>query len=146
MEIRRFREQDRKAVISLWRECGLLVPWNHPDLDIDRKLALQGELFLVGVVDGRVVATAMGGYEGHRGWINYLAVDPGMRMRGLGRMMMERIEEELRAMGCPKINLQVRESNLEVIRFYEKLGYSSDHVIGFGKKLLDDPEYDADRL
>jgi ribosomal protein S18 acetylase RimI-like enzyme len=146
MEIRRFREQDRKAVISLWRECGLLVPWNHPDLDIDRKLALQGELFLVGVVDGRVVATAMGGYEGHRGWINYLAVDPGMRMRGLGRMMMERIEEGLRAMGCPKINLQVRESNLEVIRFYEKLGYSSDHVIGFGKKLLDDPEYDADRL
>jgi ribosomal protein S18 acetylase RimI-like enzyme len=146
MEIRRFREKDRKAVISLWRECGLLVPWNHPDLDIDRKLRVQRELFLVGVVGGEVVATAMGGYEGHRGWINYLAVAPGMRMRGLGRMMVERLEEGLRAMGCPKINLQIRESNIEVIRFYEKLGYSSDHVIGFGKRLLEDPDYDPDRL
>jgi len=146
MDIRKFREQDRKAVISLWRRCGLLVPWNHPDLDIDRKLEVQGELFLVGEIDNDVVAVAMGGYEGHRGWINYLAVDPDMRCRGLGRMMMERIEEELTAMGCPKINLQVRENNLDVIKFYEKIGYSSDHVIGFGKKLSEDPGYDPDHV
>jgi ribosomal protein S18 acetylase RimI-like enzyme len=146
MNIREFREQDRKAVISLWRRCGLLVPWNHPDLDIDRKLGVQSELFLVGVIEDSVVAVAMGGYEGHRGWINYLAVDPGMRRKGLGRMMMERIEAGLRDMGCPKINLQVRESNLDIIRFYEKIGYSSDHVIGFGKKLVEDPEYDADKV
>lgn len=146
MEIRRFIEQDRKAVISLWRRCGLLVPWNHPDLDIDRKLEVQGELFLVGVIEGAVVAVAMGGYEGHRGWINYLAVDPEMRGRGLGRMMMERIEAGLRDMGCPKINLQVRENNLDIISFYEKIGYSSDHVIGFGKKLSEDPEYDPDQV
>ncbi len=146
MEIRRFIEQDRKAVISLWRRCGLLVPWNHPDLDIDRKLEVQGELFLVGVIEGAVVAVAMGGYEGHRGWINYLAVDPEMRRRGLGRMMMERIESGLRDMGCPKINLQVRENNLDIISFYEKIGYSSDHVIGFGKKLVEDPEYDSDQV
>jgi ribosomal protein S18 acetylase RimI-like enzyme len=146
MDIREFREQDRKAVISLWRECGLLVPWNHPDFDIDRKLEVQGELFLVGEIEGKVVATAMGGYEGHRGWINYLAVDPGMRRRGLGRMMMDRIEEGLRALGCPKINLQVRESNLDVIRFYENIGYSSDHVIGFGKRLAEDPGYDPEDL
>ena len=145
MEIRRFIEQDRKAVISLWRRCGLLVPWNHPDLDIDRKLRVQGELFLVGVVDGKVVATAMGGYDGHRGWINYLAVEPEMRHKGLGRMLMVRIEEGLAEMGCPKINLQVRESNLDVIRFYEKIGYSSDHVIGFGKRLTTDPPYDPDQ-
>ena len=146
MEIRRFIEQDRKAVISLWRRCGLLVPWNHPDLDIDRKLKVQGELFLVGEIDGDVVAVAMGGSEGHRGWINYLAIDPDMRRRGLGRMMMERIEAGLRDMGCPKINLQVRENNLDVIKFYEKLGYSSDHVIGFGKKLSEDPGYDPDHV
>ncbi len=146
MNIREFREQDRKAVISLWRRCGLLVPWNHPDLDIDRKLQVQGELFLVGVIEDSVVAVAMGGYEGHRGWINYLAVDPGMRRKGLGRMMMERIEAGLRDMGCPKINMQVRESNLDIIRFYEKIGYSSDHVIGFGKKLVEDPEYDPDKV
>ena len=88
----------------------------------------------------------MGGYEGHRGWINLLAVDPDMRRRGLGRMMMERIEEGLSAMGCPKINLQIRESNFDVIRFYEKIGYSSDHVIGFGKRLSEDPEYDPDQV
>lgn len=146
MEIRSFREQDRRAVVSLWRRCGLLVDWNHPDLDIDRKLKVQGELFLVGVLDGKIVATAMGGYEGHRGWINYLAVDPGMRRRGLGRKMMERIEDGLSEMGCPKINLQIRESNLDVIRFYEKIGYSSDHVIGFGKRLTDDPAFDPDQV
>jgi ribosomal protein S18 acetylase RimI-like enzyme len=146
MDIRPFNEQDRKAVISLWRRCGLLVPWNHPDLDIDRKLHVQRELFLVGEIGGSIVATAMGGYEGHRGWINYLAVDPDMRKRGLGRMMMESIEERLRSLGCPKINLQVRESNLDVIRFYERIGYSSDHVIGFGKRLSEDPEYDEDRV
>ena len=146
MEIRPFIEQDRRAVVSLWKRCGLLVDWNHPDHDIDRKLRVQGELFLVGLIDGKVVATAMGGYEGHRGWINYLAVDPGMRRRGLGRMMMERIEEGLTGMGCPKINLQIRETNLDVIRFYEKIGYSSDHVIGFGKRFTDDPPFDPDQV
>ena len=145
MDIRKFRDQDRKAVISLWQRCGLLVPWNHPDLDIDRKLQVQSELFLVGEIDGEVVATAMGGYEGHRGWINYLAIEPEMRGKGLGRMMMKRIEEGLSGMGCPKINLQVRESNLDVIRFYEKIGYSSDHVIGFGKRLSEDPPYDPEQ-
>ncbi len=145
MDIRKFRDQDRKAVISLWQRCGLLVPWNHPDLDIDRKLQVQSELFLVGEIDGEVVATAMGGYEGHRGWINYLAVEPEMRHKGLGMMMMKRIEEGLSGMGCPKINLQVRESNLDVIRFYEKIGYSSDHVIGFGKRLSEDPPYDPEQ-
>jgi ribosomal protein S18 acetylase RimI-like enzyme len=145
MDIRKFRDQDRKAVISLWQRCGLLVPWNHPDLDIDRKLQVQSELFLVGEIDGEIVATAMGGYEGHRGWINYLAVEPEMRGKGLGRMMMKLIEEGLSGMGCPKINLQVRESNLDVIRFYEKIGYSSDHVIGFGKRLSEDPPYDPEQ-
>ncbi len=145
MEIRKFTEQDRKAVISLWERCGLLVPWNHPDLDIDRKLQVQSELFLVGEIDGEVVATAMGGYDGHRGWINYLAVEPEIRHKGLGRMMMKRIEVGLSEMGCPKINLQVRESNLDVIRFYEKIGYSSDHVIGFGKRLSEDPPYDPEQ-
>jgi ribosomal protein S18 acetylase RimI-like enzyme len=144
MNIREFREQDRKAVVALWRDCGLLVPWNHPDLDIDRKLSVQRELFLVGEVDGCVVATAMGGYEGHRGWINYLAVDPSMRRQGLGRMMMERIEDGLLKMGCPKINLQIRENNLDVKKFYERIGYGSDHVIGYGKRLSEDPPYDPD--
>ncbi len=141
--IRPFIEKDREEVIALWRDCGLVVPWNDPCLDIDRKLLVDPDLFMVGVGSegssaGRIIATVMGGYEGHRGWINYLAVAPSHRGRGYGRMIMEAVEKEIGEKGCPKINLQVRTSNLEVTRFYEHLGYSSDNVIGLGKRLVRD--------
>lgn len=141
--IRPFMEKDREGVIALWRECGLVVPWNDPSRDIDRKLLVDPDLFLVGLYGddspgGGIVAAVMGGYEGHRGWINYLAVTPAHRSRGYGRMMMEAVEKRIAEKGCPKINLQVRNSNLAVIHFYEHLGYSSDNVIGFGKRLVED--------
>lgn len=79
MHIRPFIEQDRQAVIELWQDCGLVVPWNDPNKDIDRKLKVGADLFLVGEGDGRIIATLMGGYEGHRGWANYLAVYPVAR-------------------------------------------------------------------
>jgi ribosomal protein S18 acetylase RimI-like enzyme len=143
--IRPFIEKDRAGVIALWRECGLVVPWNDPSRDIDRKLLVDPDLFLVGVPDddpsgAGIAAAVMGGYEGHRGWINYLAVSPGHRGLGYGRMIMEAVEKRIAGKGCPKINLQVRTSNLAVIRFYEHLGYSSDNVIGLGKRLVDDGE------
>jgi ribosomal protein S18 acetylase RimI-like enzyme len=122
-------------VVRLWNECGLVVPWNDPQRDIRRKLKLQLELFLVGCLDGGIVATAMAGYEGHRGWINYLAVSPECRGRGLGREMMDAAEARLKAFGCPKINLQVRSGNVEAIGFYEKIGYMRDDVVSFGKRL-----------
>ena len=133
--IRVYCEADEAAVIELWRECGLVVPWNDPKDDIAQKVRTQPELFLVGLLDGRVVASVMAGYEGHRGWINYLGVSPELQGKGLGRKMMDAAEEELRKLGCPKINLQVRRSNRAVLAFYEHLGFSKDDVVSLGKRL-----------
>jgi ribosomal protein S18 acetylase RimI-like enzyme len=140
MEIRTFRTDDEPSVIALWESCGLVRPWNNPRKDIARKLAVRPDLFLVGIVDGRIVATAMAGYEGHRGWINYVAVAPDEQRRGLGRAIMKEVESRLHAAGCPKINLQVRSSNTEVIDFYRALGYLEDDVVSLGKRLDADHE------
>jgi ribosomal protein S18 acetylase RimI-like enzyme len=138
IKVRPFTLRDQKAVVKLWNDCGLVVPVNDPLQDIRRKLKVQPKLFLVAEKKGRVVGTVMGGFDGHRGWINYLAVDPKLQKSGLGRLLMEKIEIPLRKMGCPKINLQVRESNLEVAAFYERIGYSRDRVISYGKRLVHD--------
>ncbi len=138
MNIRPFEEHDRPAVIDLWRACGLVVPQNDPDKDIDRKLKVDRDLFLVGTEDDTIVATVMGGYEGHRGWINYLAVHPDTRRNGYGEAIMHAVEARLREKGCPKVNLQVRTSNLGVIAFYAAMGYGQDEVVGMGKRLEHD--------
>lgn len=138
MKIRTFQETDTDAVVALWQACDLVRPWNDPHKDIQRKLQAGRELFLVGEVEGVIVASAMGGYEGHRGWVNYLAVHPDQQRKGYGRVLMRALEEKLLALGCPKLNLQVRQSNTAVIRFYEALGYTNDHVVSFGKRLIAD--------
>ena len=115
-----------------------MVPWNDPNKDIRRKLSVQGEMFLVGLLGSELVATVMAGYEGHRGWINYLAVAIGCQGRGFGRRMMDEAEARLRELGCPKINLQVRSSNADVIQFYKALWYSVDEVVSMGKRLESD--------
>lgn len=135
MQVRRYQPADESAVISLWRRCDLVVPKNDPARDIALKIGWQPELFFVGEDDGRILATVMAGYEGHRGWINYLAVDPDVQRRGLGRLLMSVAEDALRATGCPKINLQVRSSNGAVVAFYRHLGYVVDEVISLGKRL-----------
>ena len=106
--------------------------------DISRKLRFQRDMFLVGSLGARLVATVMAGYEGHRGWINYLAVATDCRERGFGRRLMEEAERRLRAIGCLKINLQVRRSNADVIEFYRTIGYSVDDVVSMGKRLDED--------
>ena len=135
MEIREFSEADEVAVISLWNECGLVVPWNDPAEDIGRKLKVDRDLFLVGHDDDELVATVMGGYEGHRGWINYLAVKPSTRRKGYGQEIMHAVEDRIKNRGCPKINLQIRTGNAGVAAFYEAIGYGTDDVIGMGKRL-----------
>ncbi len=135
LEIRTYRESDQDAVVELWRVCGLIGPWNDPVKDIQRKMGTQRDMFLVGWLDSRLVGTIMAGYEGHRGWINYLAVAPDCWRRGLGRRLMEEAETRLRALDCPKINLQVRRSNARVIEFYERIGYSVDDVVSMGRRL-----------
>ena len=138
IEVRAYRESDQDDVVNLWRECELVKPWNDPIKDIRRKLDVQRDLFLVGLLDGKLVSTVIAGYEGHRGWINYLAISKECREMGFGRLMMDEAEERLRALGCPKINLQIRSSNIDVIRFYESLGYGEDDVVSMGKRLEQD--------
>lgn len=138
MLIRLYQSEDEAAVVALWQQCRLTRPWNDPHQDIQRKLAVQPDLFFVGVVDGAVAATVMAGYEGHRGWINYLAVAPEARGRGLGRLLMQHAEQCLAARGCPKINLQVRASNPAALEFYRRLGYLEDDVVSLGKRLVRD--------
>ena len=135
LQIRPFQLADEDAVISLWRQCGLLRPWNDPHKDIRRKLTVQPEMFLVGLLDGRIVAVVMAGYEGHRGWLNYLAVDPEYQRHGLARTIVAEAECRLRALGCPKIHLQIRTSNTAVMEFYRRLGYSTDDCVSMGKRL-----------
>jgi len=133
--IRPFQTEDEDALVALWKMCELTVPWNNPHKDIARKLQVQPELFLVGILDNSLIATVMGGYEGHRGWINYLAVHPDFQGKGYGQEIMNSVETGLREMGCPKINLQIRRGNDKTASFYQKLGFTSDHVVSMGKRL-----------
>jgi ribosomal protein S18 acetylase RimI-like enzyme len=135
-EIRSYRDADYDDVLALWEN---VFPdaraWNQPAAYIQRKRAVQEQLFLVGVWDSRVVATVLAGYDGVRGWIYHLAVAPEQRRRGLGRAMMDAAEGRLHALGCPKINLQIHRSNAEVVRFYERLGYAVEDRISMGRRL-----------
>ena len=106
-----FHAGDRDALIALWHECGLTRPWNDPDGDIDRKLAHDAENLLVAVDGGALVGSLMVGYDGHRGWLNYLAVTPSRRGDGLGRLLVDEAETRLAGLGCAKVNLQVRVGN-----------------------------------
>jgi ribosomal protein S18 acetylase RimI-like enzyme len=138
MKIRPFELKDQAAVIELWQACALVVPWNDPVKDIVRKLKVDADLFLVGESDGEIVATVMGGYEGHRGWINYLAVSPQHQRKGYGRKIMEFVEQRIQLKGCPKINLQIRGTNSQAAAFYQATGYDIENVIGLGKRLEPD--------
>ena len=138
MEVRRFKRTDREEVVTVWDAAGLLRPWNDPYRDIDRKLAVDPEGFLVAETEGAVVGAVMVGYDGHRGWIQYLAVHPDHQRTGVGKQLLEVGISELRSRGCPKINLQVRRSNKAVIEFYERHGFLEDDVLSMGLRLVED--------
>ena len=141
MEIRVFRQDDFEEVITLWERCDLLRPWNDREMDIERKLNHDPDLFLVAEVGGEVVGSVMGGYDGHRGSAYYLGVHPDYRGRGIANALINRLEKKLIARGCPKIQLVVREDNDTVIEMYEKLGYEIQNVTNLGKRLIEDQEY-----
>ena len=138
MQIKSYTNEYEKDVIELWERCGLTRPWNNPKLDIERKISINPELFLIGLINGRVIASAMGGYEGHRGWVYYLAVTPEYQRQGLGRKIMSALEAKLLEKGCSKINLQVRADNGDVVKFFESSGYKTEERISMGKRLLED--------
>jgi len=134
--IRPFADADEQAVVDLWTRCGLIRPWNDPHADIAGKRSIQPELFLVAVADGgAIVGSVMAGYDGHRGWINYLATEPARRRQGIARALMHAAEAGLARLGCPKINLQIRGDNREAIAFYQRLGFAEDAVVSMGKRL-----------
>ena len=137
MKIRPYRAADEAAVIALWNECRL-QGWSDPKKDIARKMKVNPEWFLVGEIDGTVMATCMLGYEGHRAWIYLLGVSPAHQRSGHGNALLAEAERLMRAVGCAKINLMVRTSNTGVIAFYERLGFKQDAVIGMGKRLETD--------
>lgn len=144
LKIRPFRETDASAAVALWRDCGLIRPWNDPYKDIERKSHCQPELFLVGTLSADsqgadvLVATAMAGYDGHRGSVYYLAVASGHQQMALGRALMEEVEQRLLALGCPKVNVLVPTSNASVPSFCDKLGYARDDAFSLGKRLIPD--------
>lgn len=139
MQVRAFTPADTEAVVQLWQDCELTRPWNDPHKDIARKLSVSPDLFWLGCdADGRIIASIMVGYDGHRGWINYLAVHPAHQRRGHARQLMQRAEKTLSELGCPKLNLQVRAGNEAVLAFYERLGYADDRTLSLGKRLIPD--------
>jgi ribosomal protein S18 acetylase RimI-like enzyme len=139
LEIRPYRDDDEPGVIGLWsRVFPNPSPWNDPSEDIARKLGVHRELFIVAELEGRIVGTAMGGYDGHRGWVYYVAVGPDHRRKGIGTALMGRVERELSLAGCHKVNLQVRGSDAEAVAFYESLGYASEDRISMGKRLAEE--------
>ncbi|MEM7020103.1 MAG: GNAT family acetyltransferase [Pseudomonadota bacterium] len=135
--IRPFDEADEAAVIALWNKVfDYSAPHNDPAASIRRKLDVHRELFLVAVMDGSVIGTVMGGYDGHRGWIHSMATDPESQKKGIGTLLMQHVEQAIKARGCVKINLQVREDNAEVIAFYKSLGYDTEPRVSMGKRLM----------
>ena len=136
--IRQFVPNDTNRVIFIWEQCDLVRSWNNPNFDIQRKLNFQKELFFVGLLNDEIIATAMFGYDGHRGWLNYFAVLPNFQKRGFGRQLMTYGEMALIERGCPKLNLQIRNDNTKAINFYQKVGYKEDAAVSFGKRLIED--------
>ena len=142
IELRPFDKGDSDKVIALWEKAGLLRPWNDPQKDISRKLQEMAvnsySWFWVAEADGVIIAAAMAGYDGHRGSVNYLGVDPDVQQSGIGRVIMQRIEADLIAAGCPKLNLQVRSDNVDVLAFYDRLDYQRDATLSLSKRLISD--------
>ena len=134
-EIVEFDQRFQDDVIDLWKRCNLVTPQNDPARDIRKKLDFQPELFFAGLLDQRVIGSIMVGYEGHRGWINYLAVTPEHQRHGYGKKLVQKAIEELKKIGCQKINLQVRRNNTKGVNFYKHLGFKEDDVISLGMRL-----------
>ena len=132
--IRAYQDADLEDVITLWEVCELTRLWNNPEIDIFRKIAQKDGLFLLAVKDEELIATVMGGYDGHRGWMNYLAVYPHAQRNGVATALIQ----QLVALGCPKLQLLVRKDNIDVQSFYEQLGYEEIEAVCLGKRLIQD--------
>jgi ribosomal protein S18 acetylase RimI-like enzyme len=141
MHLRPYRPEDLPAVIALWQACGLIRPWNDPAADIAFCVQSPNSALLVGAeAEGApLVASAMVGHDGHRGWVYYVAVHPSRQGAGSGAQVMAAAEAWLAARGVPKLQLMVRESNAQARGFYERLGYKTEPVVTLSKWLRRPP-------
>jgi ribosomal protein S18 acetylase RimI-like enzyme len=131
-----YSHQYQTAVIDLWQQCNLIVPSNDPIEDIQKKMEFQPTLFFIALLHDQVIGSIMVGYEGHRGWINYLAVFPSFRKQGYGKLLINKAITKLRKLGCVKVNLQIRPNNLRVIKFYQHLGFKQEDRISMSLRLI----------
>jgi ribosomal protein S18 acetylase RimI-like enzyme len=134
-EIISYDPKYQEDIIDLWKKCNLIVPQNDPTEDIQKKLDFQPDLFLSALLDGQLIGSVMVGYEGHRGWLNYLAVLPEYQKRGYGKRLVKKAVEELRKLDCLKVNVQVRKNNPSAIGFHKHLGFKDDNVVTLGLRL-----------
>ncbi len=136
LRVRPYEDHDRDAVVSLW---ALVFPdepaWNASEAMIDRKLTVQRQLFFVAEHQGAIVGTVVAGFDGVRGWVHKVAAHPDYRRQGVARQLMEAAEAGLKALGCNKLNLQVREGNDSAVRFYLSAGYDIEPRVSMGKRL-----------
>ncbi len=135
LAITAIEDADVTAVVTLWERCGLTRPWNDPVADIALARKGPNSTILLGREDEKIVASAMVGHEGHRGWVYYVAVDPDRRGQGLGRAIMNAAEDWLRQAGIAKLQLLVRQDNAKASAFYETIGYDEAAVTVFAKWL-----------
>ena len=136
LKIRPYLPSDHAPLMALWNTLFPDdPPWNEPGKLIQTKLTVQPELLFVACIDSKIVGAIMAGFDGVRGWVHHLAVDPASRRQGIATQLMRAAESGLQALGCPKVNLQVRSTNLEVIRFYQSLGYAVEERASLGKRL-----------
>jgi ribosomal protein S18 acetylase RimI-like enzyme len=140
MRIRSVVEADTEAIVALWREVfpeydDPARPQRDPRSSIARKLAFGDGLFWLAEDDARPVGTAMAGYDGHRGWIYSIGVVPALRRKGIARALLAHAEARLRALGCPKINIQVLSTNEAALSFWRTAGYRQDDVMSLGRRL-----------
>ncbi|GAT72882.1 GNAT family acetyltransferase [Microbacterium hydrocarbonoxydans] len=138
MEIRTFAAGDIDAVIALWKEAGLTRPWNDPRADIDRMRAVWPDLLIVAADGGSIVGSVMAGYDGHRGWLYYLATAAARRGEGIASALVREAEHRLLELGCPKVQLMVRPGNEIVFAFYDRVGYERFDIGMSGKRLIVD--------
>ena len=136
--IRTYQDTDLEDIIQLWERCDLTRPWNNPEIDIFRKIAQKDDLFLVAVKNQQIIATLMGGYDGHRGWMNYLAVHPHHQRNGVATALIQQLEKRLTALGCPELQLLIAKEFIDIQNFYEQLGYEEQEVVCLSKRLIPD--------
>jgi ribosomal protein S18 acetylase RimI-like enzyme len=138
INFRDYRRRDRKAVVELWKACQLIQPWEEPEKHINRRIKVHEDLFLVGTIEDKIVGTVMGRCDENRGWVEYLAVHPLFRRKGIGRQLLNIIEERLSVKGCFGMGLLIQQETPVATNFYQRVGYRIKNVTYLEKRLRDD--------